>query len=290
MKFESEDGNVTGYIYVTDDEDEFTDFIKMRDRKSHEKYEMTDDGVMISEKTAKMLNVEEGDVITLAVSETEKYEAKIDKIVENYVYHNVYMTKKQYQKIFSDSENNSYYNNEILMKLTPEGKKNEEKLVENFLQYEGVGGATYIDKTRSKFEDMLGSLDIITLVIIIAAGGLAFIVLFNLNNININERRRELATLKVLGFYDIEVSQYIYRENIIITIAGILIGVVLGGILHNFVITTAEVDMVMFGRDVKVLSYIKCAVITSIFAIIINLSMHFKLKKVEMATSLKSVE
>ena len=119
---------------------------------------------------------------------------------------------------------------------------------------------------------------------------LAFIVLYNLNNINIAERRRELATFKVLGFYDMEVSGYIYRENVIITILGIIIGIGFGIILHQFVIQTAEIDMVMFGRNIGTRGYIYSTLLTILFAVIINISMHFKLKKVDMATSLKSGE
>ena len=125
---------------------------------------------------------------------------------------------------------------------------------------------------------------------IISAGGLAFVVLYNLNNINIAERKRELATLKVLGFYDGEVSGYVYRENIIITLMGIAIGIVFGMWLHSFIISTAEVENMMFGRQIGAVSYILSILLTIVFAVLINFSMHFKLKKVDMATSLKSVE
>lgn len=285
LTLEGDEASLTGYMYVAEDTQKFTDFIKLRDRKEHENYEMSDDGIMISEKAADKLGVDKGDTITLVFGDTDRYEAVIEEIVENYVYHNIYMTQTMYEKLIGHTESN-----QILISLTDDGKDREEAIIEELLKCSGVSGVSYIDKMRSGFEDMLGSMDVIIAVIIIAAGGLAFIVLYNLNNINISERRRELATLKVLGFYDIEVSQYIYRENIIITIIGIVIGAFLGVLLHKFVIITAEVDMVMFGRSVEPLSFVWSSLLTILFAVIINISMHYKLKKVDMATSLKSVE
>ena len=119
---------------------------------------------------------------------------------------------------------------------------------------------------------------------------LAFVVLYNLNNINITERQRELATLKVLGFYDLEVSEYVLRENILLTIGGILCGAGLGVLLHRYVIVTVEVDAVMFGREIRPVSFLYCAAITGIFSVIVNIFMHRKMKKINMVESLKSVE
>ena len=285
LTLEVDGTSLTGYMYVTKDTEKFTDFIKLRDRREHKNYEMSDNSIMISEKAADKLGVKKGDTISLVFGDTDRYEAVIGEIVENYVYHNIYMTRNMYDKLMGSTEYN-----QILISLTASGKEREESIIEELLKCRGVSGVSYIDKMRSGFEDMLGSMDVIIAVIIIAAGGLAFVVLYNLNNINISERRRELATLKVLGFYDIEVSRYIYRENVIITLIGIVIGAFLGVLLHRFVIITAEVDMVMFGRSVEPLSFVRSILLTILFAVIINISMHYKLKKVDMATSLKSVE
>lgn len=285
ITIKKQDVSLSGSIYIMDKEDGIWDFIKLRDRNSEKSYSLSDEGVMVSEKAAGKLGVEKGDTIDIEISDTERYTVKVWEIVENYVYDNIYITKALYEKLIGQVEYN-----QILVRLTDDGKVIEEEVVEDILKWDGISGASYIDRMRDKFDEMLGSLDIITVVIVIAAGGLAFIVLYNLNNININERRRELATLKVLGFYDLEVSQYIYRENVIITAVGIIIGAFLGIILHKFVITTAEVDAVMFGRDVDILSFVWSGLITVMFAVIINLSMHRKLKTVDMATSLKSVE
>ena len=155
---------------------------------------------------------------------------------------------------------------------------------------DGVAGVSFLQTTYNSFSEMMKSMDTVVIVLVFSAGLLAFIVLYNLNNINIAERRRELATFKVLGFYDMEVSGYIYRENVIITILGIIIGIGFGIILHQFVIQTAEIDMAMFGRNIGTRGYIYSTLLTILFAVIINISMHFKLKKVDMATSLKSGE
>ena len=133
-------------------------------------------------------------------------------------------------------------------------------------------------------------LDSVIYVIVIAAGMLAFVVLYNLNNINISERRRELATLKVLGFYEMEVSQYVFRENVVLTVIGAMVGVIFGLILHRFVILTAEIDIMMFGRNIKFTSFLYSIVLTFLFSFLVNLFMHFKLRKLDMVESMKSVE
>ena len=137
---------------------------------------------------------------------------------------------------------------------------------------------------------MIKNLNYVIILLIVSAGALAFVVLYNLTNVNISERMREIATIKVLGFYDLEVSAYIYRENIILTLIGTLVGLGLGIILHQFIMTTVEMDMMMFGRKIQSLSYIYAAGLTFVFAILVNLAMYYKLKNVQMVESLKSVD
>ena len=149
---------------------------------------------------------------------------------------------------------------------------------------------TYIGTLAERLDSMLGSLDVVIVVLIISAGMLAFVVLYNLNNININERKRELATLKVLGFFDGEVSSYVFRENVLLTVFGCILGVVLGSALHRYVITTVEIESYMFGRIIKIPSYLLAIALTFGFSFLVNLLMHFKLKKIDMVESLKSVE
>ena len=149
---------------------------------------------------------------------------------------------------------------------------------------------SFLSSIYDRIADMLKSMDSVIYVIVIAAGMLAFVVLYNLNNINISERRRELATLKVLGFYEMEVSQYVFRENVVLTVIGAMVGVIFGLILHRFVILTAEIDIMMFGRNIKFTSFLYSIVLTFLFSFLVNLFMHFKLRKLDMVESMKSVE
>ena len=168
----------------------------------------------------------------------------------------------------------------------PENKKAASRVGLTFSEKSLMQGISIL----SQVDRMLSTLDAVILVLIVSAGMLAFVVLYNLNNINITERQRELATLKVLGFYDKEVSQYVLRENILLTIAGIIFGSGFGVLLHRYIIVTVEVDAVMFGRDIRPVSFLYCAVITCIFSMIVNWFMHRKLTKIDMVESLKSVE
>ena len=181
-------------------------------------------------------------------------------------------------------------NNSIYYRTEGRSTKEAELVGEAALKLDGALSVSYTTELRQQVDDMLQSLDIVIVVLIISAGMLAFVVLYNLNNINITERQRELATLKVLGFYDKEVSQYVLRENILLTIAGIIFGSGFGVLLHRYIIVTVEVDAVMFGRDIRPVSFLYCAVITCIFSMIVNWFMHRKLTKIDMVESLKSVE
>ena len=155
---------------------------------------------------------------------------------------------------------------------------------------DNITGVTLISTLNEQVQDMMHALDLVVWVLIIAAGLLAYVVLYNLNNINITERRRELATLKVLGFYNLEVAEYVYRENVLLTICGCLFGLIFGFFLHRYMILTLEVDMVMFGRTIQPISYVLSILITFFFAAFVNFIMYFSLKKIDMVESLKSVD
>lgn len=275
--------NISGYIYGTDNADKFDDFISFGLSKDGKKIELSDEGVVITKKLAKLLKVKIGDEISLlGINGQDEHKVKITDIAENYVFHYVYMNRTVYERIYGTE---FQYNQALIIQQKP-----QEDLSEWLLKKEQVASVTTIYSLRENFDYMLTGLDIIIVVIVISAGGLAFVVLYNLNNINICERVRELATLKVLGFYDGEVSSYVFRENIILTIVGILTGYVAGIFLHRFVISTVEVDMVMFGRNIHFASFVYATIITTVFSFIINLTMHYKLKKIDMTTSLKSIE
>ncbi len=282
--FEFDGDELNGYIYVPDDPSELKDYIVLRDSVTKESVELNDNEIVITKKMSKLLGISKGDTLTVKMGEKISGTAVVGAVTENYVYHYVFMTKTVFAKMFGISAES----NQMLVNLMEEYK--DEDVSAEFLAIEGISSTNSIDTLRNTFSEMLKGLDIIIVVIVAAAGGLAFVVLYNLNTINIGERIRELATLKVLGFYDGEVSSYVFRENVILTVIGILCGYIGGNFLHKFVIDTIEVDMVMFGREIYGSSYLYATLITLLFAVIINCSMHFKLKKIDMTTSLKSVE
>ena len=285
MTAPKEKGSVSIYVYVPENTENFKEDVTLRDRKSHEQYELTDDGAVICEKTASLIGVKAGDKITLE-KDNRKYKVKITAVTENYMGHYVYMTPSCYEKTFEEKPEYS----STVYTMKEDAESDLETLGNAILKYPAALSISYTSSTAGQVERMLGSLGAVIWVLIISAGMLAFVVLYNLNNINITERQRELATLKVLGFYDGEVSQYVFRENILLSFIGILAGAVFGILLHRYVITTVEVDAVMFGRNIKPISFVYSGIITFGFSMFVNMVMHFKLKKINMVESLKSVE
>lgn len=273
------------YLCVPEDKDAIEDFMNFRSRTTGEVYHIQDEGVILTEKMANTLDVSSGDTIYLGADGSEK-EVTVTAVCENYMEHYVYMSPELYQELYGEEPE---YNS-ILFDLKDASAQELSQTGEELLKYDGVMNVTYTNSIEDQLNTMLQSLDLVIVVLIVSAGLLAFVVLYNLNNINITERRRELATLKVLGFYDTEVSSYVYRENIMLTIFSIVVGIVLGALLHRFVITTVEVDAVMFGRVVKWQSYLYSALFTTAFSLFVNWVMYYKLKKIDMVESLKSVE
>ncbi|MBC6126666.1 ABC transporter permease, partial [Listeria welshimeri] len=204
----------------------------------------------------------------------------------NYALHYIYMTPSYYQKIF---DKNPAYNLDLLM-LKDTSSKVETAFAEKLVDSKAILNVTFSNNVSSMLTDTLDSLNIVIVVLITSAALLAFVVLYNLTNINVSERIRELSTIKVLGFYPKEVTMYVYRENIILTIMGIFTGFVLGFFLHRFIITTAEVDQMMFSPAVNWTSYLFSGILTLIFASVVMIVMHIKLKRIDMIEALKSVE
>ena len=285
MTAPKEKGSVSIYVYVPENTENFKEDVTLRDRKSHEQYELTDDGAVICEKTASLIGVKAGDKITLE-KDNRKYKVKITAVTENYMGHYVYMTPPCYEKTFGEKPEYS----STVYTMKEDAESDLETLGNAILKYPAALSISYTSSTAGQVERMMGSLGAVICVLINSAGILAFVILYNLNNINITERQRELATLKVLGFYDGEVSQYVFRENVLLSFIGILAGAVFGIFLHRYVITTVEVDAVMFGRNIKPISFVYSGIITFGFSMFVNMVMHFKLKKINMVESLKSVE
>ena len=277
--------NISVYLYVPENMETFREDVTLRNRLTGEVYELTDEGAVISEKTAKLLDLQVGDTITLE-RENEEFRAKVAVITENYMGHYIYMTPKVYEQTFGEKPDYQ----DVVFSVKDEYLEQAEEIGKEIIEQPGALSISYTSSLAAQVERMLSTLGIVIVVLIVSAGMLAFVVLYNLNNINITERQRELATLKVLGFYDKEVSQYVLRENILLTIAGIIFGSGFGVLLHRYIIVTVEVDAVMFGRDIRPVSFLYCAVITCIFSMIVNWFMHRKLTKIDMVESLKSVE
>ena len=275
------------YMIVPREVENLKDYITIRERgATDELLELTDDGVIITEKYAKLLGVSVGDSIFVRLSEADAYpkEVKVTGITENYIFNYIYMTPTLYQSLYNISGDL----NVLLLKL--EDGANTSDVSSRLLQITGINSVTMNTDEIEQLNTVINSLYFIVVIMIIAAAILAFVVLYNLNNINISERRRELATLKLLGFFDNELNAYVYRENVVLTLLGTILGVFLGIGLHQFVMITVETDMYMFGRELEPLSIVIGAVLTIIFALATNLIMYFKLKKIDMIESLKSVE
>ena len=273
------------YLDVPKDVEAFKKFVVIRDRKTKEIYSLDDKGAILTEKVAKLLEVDVGDKLTIDTDDGEKT-VLISAICENYMGHYLYMTSEVYEKTFGEDPayNSIYYRTQD--RTTEEAKD----VGENIMKCDGTLSISYTTSLKKQVDHMLESLDIVIVVLIISAGMLAFVVLYNLNNINITERKRELATLKVLGFYDKEVSSYVYRENILLTLIGALAGLLIGKILHRFIVETVEIDSVMFGRNIDPPSFLYAFLLTVAFSLFVNGVMYFKLKKINMVESLKSVE
>lgn len=273
------------YVYVPENLEKFKKDVTLQNRVTKQSYELPEEGAAVSEKTATLLDLKVGDELTLKKDDKE-YKVKISVITENYAGHYAYMSPQVYEETFGEKPDYS----DIVFTVKDKYKDQLEEIGQKIMESPAVLSISYTSSTVDMVERMLSTLGSVIVVLIVSAGMLAFVVLYNLNNINITERQRELATLKVLGFFDMEVSQYVMRENILLTIAGILAGSGVGILLHRYIIMTIEVDAVMFGRNIRPVSFLYCAALTCIFSVIVNISMHNKLKKIDMVESLKSVE
>ncbi|NKF05517.1 ABC transporter permease [Clostridium gasigenes] len=273
-------------IIVPKYKNEFNNFIDLKSRKNKEEVEIQEDGIILTEKAAKQLKVRIGDTIYIDKEENEKVPVKIRGISEQYVMNYVYMTDNLYEKIFKEE----IKFNKMFAILADKSKESEDKLSKDILKESKVTSVSFNSLSENSFKETISSLNYVVLIMIISAGALAFVVLYNLTNVNISERIREIATIKVLGFYDNEVSAYVYRENFVLTFIGTLTGLGLGVLLHKFIMITAEPDNMMFGRNIDFMSFLYASILTLAFASIVNFVMYFKLKKTPMVESLKSVD
>ena len=283
----SASGKKTLYLMVPSDNEKIEDFLSFHSRTNKDEvYSLKKDEVILTEKMASLLNVKVGDELTIEDEDRGDQTVTVGAICENYMSHYLYLSPEKYEELYGVP---AEYN--TIIYSVKDGKDDQiEKIGTKLLSMDGVLNVSYTSSIEGRLDDMLRSLNLVIVVLIVSAGMLAFVVLYNLNNINITERQRELATLKVLGFYDGEVASYVYRENILLTIIGSVVGMVLGNLLHRYIILTVEVEEAMFGRQIHWQSYLYSFLFTVAFSLFVNWVMFYKLKKIDMVESLKSVE
>ena len=276
-------------LIVGEANNSFEEFITLKKSYSKENYTLEKDKILITEKIAKLLNLKVNDKIIIKDQENIEKEVTIGKITENYIGHYIYMSSDLYNELYGES---SYKPNTIFIKQKENvDLKKEEVLGKKLLENKDlISGVTFLSTTKDIFAEVMGKMQLVVYVLIVAAGLLAFAVLYNLSNVNISEREREIATLKVLGFNDKEVFNYITKETRILTGIGVFLGLFFGYFLTMFIIKTCELDMLMFNKQIKLMSFAYGIIITIIFAEIVNIAVNHTLKKINMADSLKSVD
>ena len=284
LSIESASRSVDGYLLAAADPQAFSRFIHLRHRLDDQTVCLPPEGVVLTEKLADLLDVEPGDTVVLAGD--RRVEALVTDTTENYVFHYVYLSPSAYEALYGVPPQP----NTLMVTYTDNTQQTADAVAEELLALPGVSSVSRIEDSRATFTRSMESVDYAVVLIIVCAAALAFVVLFNLTNINITERLRELATLKVLGFYDRELSAYVFRENALLTCFGVLLGLVMGKYLHQWLILTVEIDMVMFGRSARPISYAYAVVLTLIFSTLVNLAARRRLKAIDMVESLKTVE
>lgn len=276
---------------VPQDIEQFKQLRKAQTRNKQKNLDIEDDTILINEKLSTLMNVKVGDTITLYEQDkignagTKSYSFKIGGIFENYIAHYIYMNEKTYQNTFGQKPT---FNTFLARYISDENSK--ENFLHNIQTIEHVKMANFTDQNKESYQKMMSSVDMVVIVLIVFAGILAFVVLYNLTNINICERQREIATLKVLGVKSHELFFYIHRETVILSLIGALVGIALGFVMENFVILSAEIDYVMFGRNIYAPSIIYSILITLGFTIIVTIFTRKKINNISMVESLKSIE
>ena len=274
------------YTFIPESTSDLDGFINFRERASGKAIDFEEGSVVMTEKVCELLNLKIGDKVTLTSKSGEKGSFRLSGICENYLRNYVYMTESTYEVGMGLGAKQ----NLLLVRLTEEGLKSKNDIGKALLATGAVSGISYTSNTKDAFSLAIDKINTIVFVIILSAGALAFVVLYNLTNINISERVKEIATIKVLGFTDHEVNTYINRESVVLSVIGTAIGLVLGIFLHRYIVSSAELTSMMFGRNVKALSFIYSAAFTMLFSVLVNLIMSRKLHRISMVESMKAPE
>ena len=283
--FGGKENSESTYLWAMSDPQGFEGMVTLRTRKNHTPLSIDDNGVLINEKLAVILGVSDGDTVTLKLGD-KTAEVKVNGIYEQYIHNYVYLTPTCYRQLFGSEPDY----NLMIVSLTENDEDTQNRFSSSMLKDDRITAVSFMGANIWDFKNMLNSLNMVVIVMIVCAAGLAFVVLYNLTNINIAERVREIATFKVLGFYNKETSRFIYKENLILTVLGIIAGLLLGIALTGFIVRTVEVDNVMFGREIYITTYLYASGLTLLFSLLVNAAMSFKIRAVDMVSSLKSVE
>lgn len=272
-------------IIIPKQEQGFSEVIRLQEEETKEPISMQKDKILVSNKLAELLEINVGDTITIKNADDIEKQVTVGNIVDNYIGHYVYMSQELYKTLYGDCDTNI-----LLAKNINLSEDQEDEFAQKIMEQKEVSGVTLTSTIMTVMDDTLSSLNYVVGVLIISAGLLAFVVLYNLASVNISERVRELATIKVLGFYDREVYTYITRETILLTIIGIVLGLIGGYFLNIFILGTCELDTLHFSKIIEPISYVFAVIITLIFTVIVNIATYFALKKIDMIESLKSIE
>lgn len=278
--------NQTATLSVPQHPRQLKKFVVLRQRQSHRAYSLNNHGAIIDEKLAKLYHVKVGDQLPVKLGNHRAKNVRVAAIAENYVNHFIYMSPHDYHQVFGHK---AVYNGN-LVQFTHHGKRAQNQFASDLLKTKGMLNVTLLSTEKQNNFQMLDTMDLVVIIFVVAAGALALVVLYNLTNINVSERIRELSTIKVLGFYDREVTMYIFRENLILTVMGILLGCFMGDWLHSYILNTAETDSLMFSPGIHPLSYVYSAALTLAFSLLVMWLMHRKLKRINMLDALKSVD
>ena len=280
--FQNEKQDLT--ICVPENNDLFPEFTELRNRFTHEHYPLTDDGVVLTEKMCEEMKIHVGDTVILEDSQGRQREASVTAITENYVYSFAYMTPEYYEELFRHTPSFTT----LLCKQSPSSELTDKEITSAFLEDQHVLYGRSVNSLKESFDDSIRSINGVIYVLIIAAGLLCIVVLYNLINVNICERRKELATLRVLGFYKKETRNYIFRETNILSFLGAVVGLIVGIWLHGFVIRTVEVNHIIFGREIRPVSFLIALGISVIFTMIVNLIMRHSINSTDMVEAMKA--
>ncbi|WP_230083508.1 FtsX-like permease family protein [Aerococcus sanguinicola] len=282
----SDQDQQTLHLIVPENPAHFHRYVQLINRKTGQDLSLEEDGVIISERLAQLLDVGPGDVLTLEDSKHKSYEMKVTAITEMYMGHFIFTNQAGYANIFGED----FQSNAQLVNLKDRGQENTENYAADFMAIDGVKGVVQNTSLQNQIRTIVNSLDKIMKVLILVAGILAAVILYNLTTINVSERMRELSTIKVLGFYDREVTLYIYRETIILTLFGILFGFGIGEWLHRYIIHMLPPADVMFNPALTARPFLIPSLLVAVISLLLALVINHRLKQVDMLEALSSVE